>query len=474
MRRRFAVAVACALPAAAGCAWLRPPPAWELPPPPVREGPVVDAARLHKSRLANGLEVLILEDARLPYADLSVTLRRGAGSVPPDAAGLAGFTAELLERGAGGRDALALAEAVDALGASLAASADWDATAVSVSGLSRDLDSLLALLADVVLRPRFEAAEAKRVRSGLLAALEAAKDDPGTLARWNLARLLYPGHIYGSPLEGTPESVARFDAAAARGFHARVFSAGNAIFSASGDVDPADLERSVQALFGAWAAGGPPADDPAPPSPAPPARRVRVVDVPDRGQAWIALGHDGLARTDPDRTAASLMNSALGGNAFLSRLMTRVRAEEGLTYSVGSAFGLRRRPGPFVVSTFTRVSEARRVVDLLLAELDRMRSEPPGADEFRRVQTLEAGRFALALETSAAVTASLVDLEVAGLPEDSLDTYRSRVRAQTTEDVAAAARRWLHPERAALVVVGPAGALASQLEGLGPLEVVKP
>jgi zinc protease len=471
VRLRAAVALAAAL---AGCAWLQPPPAWELPPPPVREGPVVDPARLHRSRLGNGLEILILEDARLPRVDLSVTLRRGAGSVPPAQAGLAGFSAELLERGAGERDAPALAEAVDALGASLAAGADWDSTSVSVRGLSRDLDVLLGILADAVLRPRFEAAEAKRVRSELLAALEAARDDPATLARWNLASLLYPGHVYGAPLEGTPESVARLDAAAARAFHARTFTASNAVFSASGAVDPDRLARRVEDLFGAWPAAGPPPEDPAPPSPAPPGRRVRVVDVPDRGQAWIVLGHDGLARTDPERTAAVLMNGALGGGAFLSRLMTRVRAEEGLTYSVSSSFALRRRPGPFVVSTFTRVPEARRVVDLLLAELARMQSEPPGEDEFRRVQTLETGRFALALETSAALASSLVEISVAGLPEDSLDTFRSRVRALRPEDVAAVARHRLHPERAAIVVVGPAAALAPQLEGLGPVEVVKP
>jgi len=472
VRHRVPAAVVGAV--LAGCAWFGAPPAWELPPPPVREGPVVDPARLHKSRLGSGLELLILEDARLPRVDLSVTLRRGAGSVPPATAGLAGFTAELLERGAGARDALALAEAVDALGASLGAGADWDSTSVSVSGLSRDLDSLLGILADVVLRPRFDAGEAKRVRSELLAALEAARDDPSTLARWNLASLLYPGHVYGAPLEGTPESVAGLDAAAARAFHARVFTASNAIFSASGDVDPAELERRVQALFGAWPAGDPPPEDPAPPSPAPTERRVRVVDVPDRGQAWIVLGHDGLARTDPERTAALLMNGVLGGGAFLSRLMTRVRAEEGLTYSVSSNFALRRRPGPFVVSTFTRVPEARRVVDLLLVELERMQSDPPGPEEFRRVQTLEAGRFALALETSAAVADSLVELSVAGLPEDSLDTYRSRIRALEPEDMAEAAGRWLHPERAAIVVVGPAETLAPQLEGLGPVEIVKP
>ena len=115
-----------------------------------------------------------------------------------------------------------------------------------------------------------------------------------------------------------------------------------------------------------------------------------------------------------------------------------MRSEAGLTYSVGSAFSLRRDPGPFVISTFTRVPEVRRVIDLLLGELERAVSEPPSEAELAAARTLAAGEFALGLETSGEVMASLVDLDVFGLPEDSLDTYRSRVRATTTAQTAAA------------------------------------
>ena len=135
------------------------------PPPPLKQGPVVPAEALTRVGLDNGLTVIVLEDHRLPTVSLAVTLRRGAGSVPRGQAGLAQLVAEVMNRGAGDRDALALAEAVDAAGASLSVSAGWDSMSVSVSGLSRDLDFLLAILADVVLEPRFEAGEVEKART---------------------------------------------------------------------------------------------------------------------------------------------------------------------------------------------------------------------------------------------------------------------------------------------------------------------
>jgi zinc protease len=454
------------------CAGARP--AWRQPPPPVREGPVVDSSRLHRSHLENGLELVVLEDRRVPLAGFALTVRRGAGIVPREQAGLAVFSAELLERGAGSRDALAFAEAVDTLGASFSASAGWDSSSVSLGGLSRDTASLIGILSDVVLRPRFESGEAARARSELLAALESAKDEPRSVAGRAFAALLYPGHRYGLPLEGSPETLGELGSEDARAFHSRVFTPGNAIFSAWGDVDPADIQARVAEAFGGWESARPPEPGPPPERPAPSERRVVVVDFPDRGQAQILIGHDGIAYHDPERLAATLMNADLGGGGFISRLMTRVRAEAGLTYGIYSYFSLRRQAGPFVISTSTRVPEVRRVIDLVLQTVEEARAEPPNGEAFRRIQTLLAGQFVLGLETAGAIAGSLVDLDVQGLPRDSLDTYRSRVAATTETQVASAARRLLHPGRTAIVVVGPADAIRPQLEGLGPVEIIDP
>ncbi len=457
-----------------GCASLATRPAWELPPPPATEAPVVKPGALHRAELENGMGVLVLEDRRLPRVVLGLTFRHGEASLPPERAGLASFTAELLKRGAGERDALALAESVDEIGASLVTSADWDSMGVGVTGLSVDLDRLFEILTEVVLRPRFESHEAERARGERLAALERAKDDPATLAGWHTARTLYPGHRFGLPLTGTPETVAKLDAAAARDFHARSFVPNDAILYASGDVDASDVIARARRAFGAMAPASAPEPGPEPPAPAPAARRIVIVDRPDLVQARITVAHDGIARTDEDRIPTTIMNSVVGGSGFSSRLMTTLRSEEGLTYGVYSGYSLRRDKGPFFVSTFTRVSEVRRALDLLLSELDRGRDDPPGEDELEWARTLAIGRFSMGLETSAAVMDGLVDLDVYGLPRDSLDTFRSRVRAITPEQVAKAARDHLHPERAAIILVGPAEQIRPQVEDLGPVEVVEP
>jgi zinc protease len=253
-----------------------------------------------------------------------------------------------------------------------------------------------------------------------------------------------------------------------------MFIPNNAVFYAAGDVNAAELLTRLGSTFGAWAAGEIPDPGPPLPAPTPIARRILVVDRPELAQTRIHLAHEGIARTDPDRVAAGLMNSVIGGSGFSSRLMLRVRADAGLTYGVYSGFRMQRAGGSYSVATFTRNAEVRRVIDLLLDELERIHVQPPTESEMEGARALAVGRFGLGLETSAAVLNGLVDLDTYGLPEDGLDTYRSRVRATTVADVERLASKLLHPERAAIVLVGPAEALLPQLEGLGPIEVVTP
>jgi zinc protease len=205
----------------------------------------------------------------------------------------------------------------------------------------------------------------------------------------------------------------------------------------------------------------------------PAARTIVVVDRPDLVQVQIAVAHEGLERTDPRRISASLLNNVLGGSGFSSRLMVSIRSNAGLTYSIRSGFALRRRPGRFSVKTFTRVEQVRPMLDLLLAEVAAIRSDRPvGDDELRNAKAYSVGQFALGLETSVAVMGSLVNLDLYDLPEDSLDTYRGRVQQATGAEMAELAEALLHPDRAAIVLVGPAEALVPALESLGPIEVV--
>ncbi len=477
---RLGLAAALALASLTGCAggaptWLpllSPAPAWERPLPPPADRPIVDPSRLHRSTLENGLQVLVLEDRRLPRVSLGVALPRGAGDLPAETAGLATFSAELMRRGAGDRDAVRFDAAVDDLGAVLVSSAGWDAMSVRAEGLSRDLETLTGLVADVVRRPRLDAAEAERLRSERRAEIQRRRDDPSVLVRQAFAAAVFDGHRYGRPINGDADSVEELTAAAARALHARFWTPSGAIFFVTGDVDVATVTATAGRVFGDWS--GPALPPVGPPAPSPTARQVVVVDRPELGQATIVVGHEGFPRNDPGRTAASLMNVVLGGGGFSSRIMSRVREAEGLAYYAYSSFGMRRLGGVFAAATGTRVPEAGRAVGMVLAELERIRSEPPGGEDLAHARSLALGRFALGLETSEAIVSELLDVEIYGLPPDSLDTYRARVRALTTADLGQAARGRVHPERAAIVAVGPAEALVPQLEAYGPVEVVQP
>lgn len=462
----------------AGCAFLppvlggAPPPAWELAPPPPSEGPIVEAGALHRATLDNGLTILILEDRRLPRVALGLDLRRGAGSVAPEKAGVAAITSEVLQRGAGDRDGLALAKVVEDAGASLSVDAGWDTTGISLAGLAEDRDLLMEILGDVALRPRFDEAEFAKAIAEHRAGLVAAQDDPATLIRWNAIRVLYEGHRYGLPSAGSEETVAGLTLADAKAYWNDRLVPSNAIFWAVGDVDAGAMVSEVEALFGGLEDRPAPANTPPTPERTPESRRIVVVDKPELGQARIILAHEGIARTEPERIPLDLMNDALGGSGFSSRLMKKVRSDEGLTYGIGSGFSLRSVPGPFSVSTFTRKDQVGRVVDLVLAEMSAIReTRPVSAEELTKFVSYNVGRFGLSLETSQSVLASLVDLEVHGLPDDSLDTYRGRLRAVDLETVHAVTRKRLDPDRAAIVVLGPADEIVPQLESFGDVEV---
>ena len=366
---------------------------WKAVPVATSEGALVDTSLVKRIELPNGLRLLILEDHRLPRVVLGLTVRRGAGVESPAQAGLAKFVAAGMDRGAGTRNAIDLARTVDGMGASLMVSAGWDLMQVGMKGLSSDTDSLLQILADVALRPRFEPAELRKARDMQLALLASAVDSPLTRVGWEMARVLYPSHRYGLPLSGTDQSVEAFDAAAARAFHREVFVPGNAIVSVSGDVRAAEIEARIRTLFGGWEKRKLPDEASPPPRPTPARTTLVVVDRPDLAQASIRVGQGGIARRSPDRIPAILVNAVLGGSGFSSRLMARVRAEEGLVYGVDSWFSMRRRAGPFQVSTATRVEEAGRVVDLLLEGIEGIRQNPPSDGELARVKKLHRRSF---------------------------------------------------------------------------------
>ncbi len=413
----------------------------------------VGAAPLaHREVLPNGLVLLVAERPAVPIVAVRVSLRAGAAFDPPDKAGLANLTGALLTRGTARRTAQELDAAIEFVGGRLEAGAGRDALTVSLTVLRKDLGLGLDLLQEVVLTPTFPEAELKRKVAEIQAAIERSEENPEAVAGRALARLVYPGHPYGTPVEGTRESVGRLTRADVAGFHARHVRPDTTVIAVVGAVTVDEARREVARRFGAWAR--PPMPAPPPPPPASPgvpgAETVRREHLT---QTTILLGRQAVNQRDPDYFPLAVASYILGGGSA-SRLYQRVREEGGLAYAVYSYLAPGRYGAAVVVSAQTRTAEAGRVAAIFREELDRMVREPVSERELELARAYLIGSFPLRLDTSAKVADFLVAVEELGLGLDYADRYRERIARVSAADVQRVAAAYFRPDTFSRVLVG--------------------
>jgi zinc protease len=409
---------------------------------------------------------------RLPIVSLSIVIPAGEAGLEESRAGHAVLTADALEGGTRRRSGTELAEALEGIGASLHASASWDATTVSLGCLADRVEEALPLLAEVVLRPSFPEDEVARMREQQLARLRQREMDPGSLASERAAELIHaPGVPYGRPITGTAETVGRFGPAEAAALAAERYRPRGGALVVAGDVDVDEVARLARAALAGWQGQAPGGRDFDVASRFAGAS-VHVIDRPGAVQSEIRVGHPGLPLKHPDYYALGVANTILGG-AFTSRLNLNLRERHGFTYGVRSRFAFRRSAGPFLVSTAVGTEVTADAVREILHETRLMAAEGPTEAEVEAARDYIAGVFPLRLETSGQVAGRIAELVIYDLPDDHHARYRDRIRGVTRDDAAAAVRRHIHPDAVTVVVVGAADAVAGPLEalGIGPLTI---
>ncbi len=439
---------------------------------PVPRFPVVRAGRL-----SNGLALRIAEHPGPPVVTFRLMTPVGSASDPVGSPGLAALTADLLDEGGAGRTGLELHAALDAIGARLGTEVSADATVISLTTLTSYATEGLALLADIVARPRFDEADVDRVRALRRSRLRQMRSVPGAVADRVFIETVYREHPYGHLGLGTDESLASLTRTDVFGFHRDAYQLGIATLIAGGALTHDQFVASAERSFGKL-----PVRQPTEGGVVEPlqlndvralAKNVVLVDRPGAVQSELRVGHVAVARQTPDYCALQVLNMVLGGQ-FVSRLNQVLREEKGYTYGVHTAFDCRRAPGPF---TFQGSVQADATVESIREVLGQMASigsdRPVVPAELDLAQAALTRGFARGFETAGQVVRGIGQLVLHELPEDYYGRFISEVEAVDVGDVTAAAKANLHADCATIVVVGPAEIIASGLDALGFGEVIR-
>jgi len=422
--------------------------------------------------LDNGATLLLMPRHDVPLVAASVAVRGGALADPAGKEGTADLLGDMLSKGAGSRDALAFAQAVDGAGGSLSFGSSREAIVANAQFLAKDSGLMLSLLADALLRPTLQPAEFDKLRKRAIDGLANAKDsDPRQLIGLYASGWLFRGHPYGRPTGGDETSLAAIGLDDLKAFRREQMGGDRLIIAIAGDFDPATVTRQVREAFGGWgkAAGALPQ---ATAKAREQGRRVLLVDKPGATQTYFAMANVGSRRGDPAEAAQDLVQTAFGGR-FTSMVNTELRIKSGLTYGASSQVQRPREPGMVAITSFTKTETTKQAMDLAIATLDRLHRDGLDAATLQSARHYIAGQFAPDLETAPQLAAQLVDLALYGEGREAVDGYLGKVAMATPAEVAAATTVFPRSGDLAIVAIGDASKIREALRGYGPLTEMK-
>lgn len=414
----------------------------------------------YRRDLAGGIPMIIVEDRTLPLIRLSVTLRIGDFLDPADRIGLASLTAAMMrDGGAGDRTPEEFDERIEFLAATISTSSGNTEARAALSTITPVFEESLDLFFEVLRNPRFDAERFEIRKRNVLEDLKQRNDDADDLLNREWALLLYgEDHHLGRQLTTAPlEALTPDDL---RAFHRRYWRPEHMVFAASGDVDADALAAMIEERLADW----PEADETAadfewPPTgetarPAPGIYHLEK-DIP---QGKVRIGHLSPRWDDwenPERAAIQVMDHILGASGFTSRLMQRIRSDEGLAYGAGGRFGFNPLgPSGYTLGYQSKSETVALAAAIALEEVRRIREEPVSAEELALAKTSLTESFPRRFETARARASLFANDVFLGRSHDYWARWREQVEAVTPEAVLAAARKYLEPERMVMLVVG--------------------
>jgi len=408
-----------------------------------------------RRQLDNGIVVLFRANFNSPSVVVSGYLSAGGLSDPEDRLGRAEFTAQSLLRGTQRYTFQELYDALESVGASLGFGGGAHTTSFGGTALVEDLDLLLDILAQAIEHPVFPVEQVERLRTQFLTSLAIRAQDTARMASMAFDRLVYARHPYSLPEDGFPETIQAIGRPDLLDFHRLGYGPRGLVIALVGAIQPQQAVEKIDRILGSWRNPDQIAVPDLPPLQRLPGVITDSVTIPGKSQADLVIGAAGPNRKAADYLAASLGNNILGQFGLMGRIGEVVREKAGLAYYADSSLGGGVGPGPWSISAGIDPANSERVIDLIRSEIRRFTNHLVTVDELADSSAHYVGRLPLSLESNYGVASALLALERYDLGLDYYQRYPSLVQSVTREDILAAARHYLDPDRLAIALAGP-------------------
>ena len=399
-----------------------------------------------------GARVLFVAAPELPMVDVRIVF--DAGSARDDGkGGVAALTSALLDKGAAGMDAGAIARGFEQRGAQFDSGSERDMAWVSLRSLSdpKLLQPSLELFGKVLASPDFPQKDFEREQKNTLTGLEYQKQEPKAIVENAFYHDVYGKHPYSGNPSGTEDSVAALAVKDLRGFYRRYYVARNATVVIVGDVTRKQAEAIAGQLVDALPEGEQAA--PLPPVPALKDAKTQFIEFPS-SQSNVLMGEPGVRRGDPDYFPLYVGNHVLGGSGLVSRISEEIREKRGLSYSAYSYFIPMRRKGPYTLGFQTRNDKRDEALSVLRDTVRKFTREGPTEKELRASKDNIIGGFPLAVSSNSKITEYLAMIGFYNLPLDYLSTFTGKIKAVTVEQIRDAYQRRVNVDDMVTVIVG--------------------
>ncbi len=431
--------------------------------------PAARFPKLERATLGNGLEIVLAERHAVPLVTFNLTLDAGYAADQFGPAGTADLAMSMLDEGTAKRNALQISDELAGLGANLRTGSDLDSSSVFLSALKSKLDASLQIFADVVLHPSFPASDFERLKKLQLAQIEEEKSSPFGMALRVFPALLFgQGHAYANPFTGsgyesTVSKITREDLVK---FHQTWFKPNYAKLIVAGDTTMAEIRPKIEALFKDWAKGTAPKKN-IQTVEAKDRKAVYIIDKPGALQSVVLAGLPAPARTPADEVAIEAMNNIVGGD-FTARLNMNLREDKHWSYGAGTFIAGTKAQRPLLAYAPVQTDKTKdSLVEIMKEMSDIVGPRPATGPELDKAKDLATRTLPGQWETMGAVGASIGEILRYGLPDDYFTTYPDKVRALKLDDVTAAAKKVVRPEKLTWVVVGDRAKIEPEIRSLG-------